>query len=180
MPNKTKKTQIQDDVREDMLKKIFSLKDSGEGRMGADAIDDKKRRYELKSGSKKMVTTARDVGLHTIKKWREKHWLVGFGKVKQNKFLFDEIFYLSPNDMEPFYQKIENKIQPDLDLLEEIKINLSKKMDQTKLERLEYLILRGYTLNNPKIPYSYIVDNGHLLKKWNSKELEAAIGLRTK
>ena len=79
-------TIIQDDTRERMLKKMFGLKDSNEGRIGADAIDDLGNRFELKSGTGKSVTTTRDVGLHTLQKWLGKHWLVGFGEIKLDNF----------------------------------------------------------------------------------------------
>ena len=80
--------QIQDSVREEMLMELFGLMDSGEGRIGADAVDKNGRRFELKSGTKKSVTTARDIGLHTLEKWRGKHWLIGFGKQCITKFSF--------------------------------------------------------------------------------------------
>ena len=141
--------QIQDDVREDKLKTLFNLLDSNEGRIGADAKDKEGRRFELKSGTKRSVTTARDVGIHTLDKWRGKHWLVGFGSIKSNQFEFNEIYYLSPEDMEGFCKKIHNKIFPDLQLwnsAEEILKN--NNFDGERIIRLEYLIKRGYTLTN--------------------------------
>ena len=174
-------TIIQDDTRERMLKKMFGLKDSNEGRIGADAIDDLGNRFELKSGTGKSVTTTRDVGLHTLQKWLGKHWLVGFGEIKLDNFEFIEIYYLSPNDMKGFCEKIFNKINPDLIIFEEAK-KILKKNNFTfdKIERLEYLVKRGYTLNNPKIPYKYIKDNGIFLNEWSEESLKNAIKLRSK
>tara|TARA_Y100000294_G_scaffold159874_1_gene163087 strand:- start:548 stop:766 length:219 start_codon:yes stop_codon:yes gene_type:complete len=65
--NASRGGQIQDAVREEMMMEMFDLKDSGEGRIGADAIDCDGRRFELKSGTKKSVTTARDVGLRDFR-----------------------------------------------------------------------------------------------------------------
>ena len=174
-------SRIQDDKREKLLKKLFRLLDSDEGRIGADAKDESGNRFELKSGTKRSVTTTRDVGIHTLKKWLEKHWIVGFGKIVSKKFKIEEIYYLSPNDMREFCQKIESKISPDLNILNEVCAMLKKeKYSSEKIERLKYLVNRGYTLNNPKIPYKYIVSNGVLLKKWNKKSLKDAISLRSK
>tara|TARA_A100001015_G_C14952222_1_gene697218 strand:- start:939 stop:1487 length:549 start_codon:yes stop_codon:yes gene_type:complete len=174
-------SRIQDDQRENLLKKLFGLLDSDEGRIGADAKDKFGNRFELKSGTKKSVTTTRDVGVHTLKKWLGKHWIVGFGKINFGKFEFEEIYYLSPNDMRGFCQKIEKKISPDLNIFNEVQNILKKeKYSSEKIERLKYLVNRGYTLNNPKIPYKYIVENGVLLKKWNKKILNEAINLRSK
>jgi hypothetical protein len=171
--------QIQDSVREEMLMELFGLMDSGEGRIGADAVDKNGRRFELKSGTKKSVTTARDVGLHTLEKWRGKHWLIGFGEQINREFNFTEIHYLAPKDLEGFCKKIEIKIKPDLNILEDAKIILNEQnFDSQKLERLEYLVTRGYTLNNPKIPYRYVLDNGTRLTRWTESELQNAILLR--
>ena len=83
--------------------------------------------------------------------------------------------------MRGFCQKIEKKISPDLNIFNEVQNILKKeKYSSEKIERLKYLVNRGYTLNNPKIPYKYIVENGVLLKKWNKKILNEAINLRSK
>lgn len=171
--------QIQDDVREDMMRKMFGLLESSEGRIGADAVDASGRRFELKSGTKRSVTTARDVGLHTLEKWRGKHWLVGFGAIKSGQFEFEEVYYLSPNDMEGFCQKISSKISPDLAIWDKAKAYLSScDMNAQEIDRLEYLVNRGYTLNNPKIPYKYILDNGVKLTDWNEQALQRETNAR--
>ena len=157
------------------MRKLFKLSESGESRIGADAVDNEKRRFELKSGTTKSTTTARDVGLHTLEKWLGKHWLIGFGEKKSGQFQFNEIFYLSPEDMKPFCDRIREKIQPDLDLLKKVKTALGDRVSDEERSRLEYLVNRGYTLNNPKIPYAYVEANGTKLTKFNAKTLKKAI-----
>lgn len=156
---------VQDKNREEKLRKLLNLIDPKEGRMGCDAIDNKNRKYELKSMTKNSCTTSRDVGLHTIQKWRTRHWIIGKGKNLKNGFVFEEIYYVSKKNMEEWYLSIENKIKPDLDLLKKITqiLKKNKKITKLNIERLDYLIKRGYTLNNPKIPLDYIKKKGTLL-----------------
>ena len=73
---------FQDDDREEAMIALFDLyKDESEGRSGIDAflkLDGKSIPFELKTTSQGSVTTVRDFGSEHIRKWKNKHWLIGF------------------------------------------------------------------------------------------------------
>jgi hypothetical protein len=73
---------FQDDDRERTMIEIFDLcKGKTEGRSGIDAflkIDGENSPFELKTTSQGSVTTVRDFGLEHIRKWKNRHWLIGF------------------------------------------------------------------------------------------------------
>lgn len=73
---------FQDDDREEAMITLFDLyKDETEGRSGTDAfleIDGITIPFELKTTSKGSVTTVRDFGPDHVRKWKNKHWLIGF------------------------------------------------------------------------------------------------------
>ena len=73
---------FQDDDREEAMIALFDLyKDETEGRSGTDAfleMDGIIIPFELKTTSKGSVTTARDFGPDHVRKWKNKHWLIGF------------------------------------------------------------------------------------------------------
>lgn len=103
---------FQDDEREDAMIALFGLyKDESEGRSGIDAylkLDGSTIPFELKTTSNGSVTTVRDFGPDHIKKWKNKHWLIGV-------FLSGEEYYLygSPVLMAPWIQEKESYIKPD-------------------------------------------------------------------
>ena len=116
---------FQDDEREEETRKLFDLeKVESEGRSGIDAIlkmGRKKIDFELKTTSNGSVTTVRDFGPDHIKKWENKHWLIGvYSNGKPDYFL-----YGSPKDMEPWIDQVANYIKPDLDLSKIISKKLS-------------------------------------------------------
>lgn len=103
---------FQDDDREEAMRKLFELyKDDGEGRDGVDAHLDFEGRaipFELKTTSNGSVTTVRDFGPDHIKKWKNKHWLIGF-------FVDGREFYHygSPKMMAEWIEGKEAYIKPD-------------------------------------------------------------------
>jgi len=106
---------FQDDDREDAMIALFDLyKDKTEGRSGVDAFlktDGKIIPFELKTTSQGSVTTVRDFGPDHIRKWENKHWLIGFF-IKGREYYK----YGSPSMMAEWIQSKEKYIAPDFKL----------------------------------------------------------------
>lgn len=155
---------VQDDRRERQMIERFGLLSSGEGRMGADAIDEVGNKYELKSATKQGVSTGRDVGIHTLQRYRTRYWIICQGINRRTGFEFQECRFLSPTMMEGWFSSIEERLQRDLDLLGRVLRDMvGLNYSEDEMNRLEYLVRRGYTLNNPKIPWRYVQDHGILI-----------------
>ena len=109
---------FQDDERENEAIRLFELiKDEDQGRSGVDAYlahGEALIPFELKSTSKKAVTTVRDLGPDHIEKWRGKHWLIGFYLPNQSVYYH----YGSPVAMSPWIEKTWDYIRPDFLLAE--------------------------------------------------------------
>ena len=108
---------VQDDKRERLMCRLLKLK-AGGTRSGVDAFldtSDARRHFsiplELKSTTTGSISTARDVGMDHIAKWRQCVWLFGFFD-RSGKQL-SSIACLSPSEMEPWIGKIETYIRPD-------------------------------------------------------------------
>ena len=103
---------FQDDDREEAMRLLFNLyKDDNEGRDGVDAhlnIDGQAVPFELKTTSKGSVTTVRDFGPDHIKKWKDKHWLIGFF-IQGRKYYH----YGSPSMMQDWIKSKEEYIALD-------------------------------------------------------------------
>lgn len=116
---------FQDDDREDAMIALFNLyKDKTEGRSGVDAflkIDGMIIPFELKTTSQGSVTTVRDFGPDHIRKWENKHWLIGFF-IKGREFYK----YGSPAMMAEWIKSKEKYIASDFKLAKLVpaKINL--------------------------------------------------------
>ena len=101
------------------------------GREGNDAIDDDGQEYELKSVNialTKSFSTHHHMNPTIIAKYRKVPWI--FAMYRGIELL--EIFRLEPSDMEPWYQKWENKWHAD----------------------------GGKDINNPKVPLTYVRERG--------------------
>jgi len=116
---------FQDDAREIEMRELFNLrKDDKEGRSGIDAvldINDLTIDFELKTTANGSVTTVRDFGPDHIKKWENKHWLIGF-------YDDDGVMYYkygSPKMMRAWIQEKAQYIQPDFAIVDLISNNLS-------------------------------------------------------
>ena len=189
---------FQDDDREEAMIALFDLyKDETEGRSGVDAFlktDGEIIPFELKTTSQGSVTTVRDFGPEHIRKWENKHWLIGFF-IKGGEYYK----YGSPSMMSKWIKNKEEYVAPDFKLAKLIpaKINFEdmyriigkkdvytyddakaiqkmqykkeqylqlqdleqgyspKRMLEIVKDRVQYLIERGSTLNNPHIPFTY-------------------------
>ena len=144
--------------------------------MGADALGDHDEPIELKSTTKEGVTTARDVGPHTLTKWREKYWIVGKGHQVGEKFEFEEIYFLSPSMLEEWLGTLEAWFRDNLRILDQVKELLrNSKVSEEDQTRLAYLVERGMTKNNPKIFMQYVREHGVRIGRDHARSLRTLI-----
>lgn len=115
---------VQDDERERELVRLFNLVwDPLHERSGTDAyldlaVDGSRYRIEVevKSTTGDTVSTARDVGLEHIAKWRSKFFVIGYYTKDARRPELRYALCLSPADMEPWIASIEDKIRADFEL----------------------------------------------------------------
>jgi len=142
---------FQDDQREEETGKLFGLKkDKNEGRYGVDAIlqiKGKTLKFELKTTSTGSVTTVRDFGPDHIKKWKDKHWLIGvYGARGKPKYFI----YGSPDAMKQWIDEKANYVKPDFDLSDIISHNLSLEDMYSILGKKEKYTLKDAQLLHKK------------------------------
>ena len=115
---------VQDDERERELVRMFNLDwDPAHQRGGNDAVldvrvDDRTYRFEVevKSSTGTTVSTARDVGMDHIQKWRRKLFVIGFYSRTAGRPEIQRSLCLTPLDMEPWIALIEARIAIDFRL----------------------------------------------------------------
>ena len=115
---------VQDDERERELVRMFNLEwDPAHQRAGVDAlldvdVDGRSYRFEVevKSSTGSTVSTARDVGMDHIQKWRRKLFVFGFYSKEARRPELQHCLCLTPLDMEPWIASIEAKILMDFKL----------------------------------------------------------------
>lgn len=115
---------VQDDERERELVRMFNLAwDPSHQRAGVDAVldvtlPDGQIRFEVevKSTTGTTVSTARDVGMEHIQKWRRKLFVIGFYSKEARRPELQRCLCLTPLDMEPWIASIEKKILIDFKL----------------------------------------------------------------
>ncbi len=118
---------------------ITGLKDIP-GREGNDAVDREGNEYELKSVNIKLTktfSTHHHINPTIIAKYRKVDWI--FAVYEGIELI--EIYRLTPEDLEPYYDKWEKKWKADGDK----------------------------DINNPKIPLKYVRENGKLIYKMENK-----------
>jgi hypothetical protein len=128
---------VQDDERERELVRMFNLVWSPDHqRSGVDAflditVNHEKYRLEVevKSTTGNSVSTARDVGMEHIEKWRKKLFVIGFYTKDAKRPELRKCLCLTPTDMEPWIASIEKKVLLDFKIAEKA----SKKLDQHDL-----------------------------------------------
>lgn len=104
------------------------------GREGNDAVDNTGQEYELKSVNIELVrgfSTHHHMNPVIIAKYRKVPWIFAIYR----HITLESVYKLTPNDMEHWYTKWENKWHAD----------------------------GGKDINNPKVPVSYVVEHGQLL-----------------
>ena len=115
---------VQDNERERELVRLFNLQwDAAHQRSGVDAyldvhVSNGKVRFEVevKSTTGGTVSTARDVGMDHIQKWRKKIFVIGFYSRTVGRPELKSCLCLTPLDMEPWINSIEQKILPDFQI----------------------------------------------------------------
>jgi hypothetical protein len=114
---------VQDDAREKELCNLFNLNwDPNHARAGTDAHLDipiagglQRIDFEVKSTTGSTVSTARDVGTGHIERWRCKHWIIGFYESQHGiRARLRYSLYLTPLDLQPWLDTLEEYIQPDV------------------------------------------------------------------
>jgi hypothetical protein len=115
---------VQDDERERELVRMFNLSwDPAHQRAGVDAellIEVGAQRIrldvEVKSTTGATVSTARDVRIEHIRRWRKMFFVVGFYSREARRPELQRCLCLSPLDMEPWIASIESKVLIDFKL----------------------------------------------------------------
>lgn len=151
---------VQDNGREAALIDLFRLS-AGGGRIGIDAFDESGHPFELKTTSKGGVSTARDVGPHTVGQWLSKYWIVAMGKNYRSGFSISNVFFLAPVHLKAFCDRIMSRFQADIELSERVKAILHERgFTADEVARVARLLHRGMLLNDPNIPKTYVLQNG--------------------
>lgn len=166
---------VQDDSREKTIAKQCGLKTTDQ-RAGVDAFDKHGNPFELKSGTKSGITTARDVNLKTIGEWRRKYWIIARGRNRKARFEMEELYIVHPDDLESRFKEIESNIRDDIRKGKRV-LAAARKHDipDGTLDRVKYLIQRGSTLNNPKIPLALIREVGTELPVKSSSKAKSEL-----
>lgn len=110
---------------------MFNLEwDPAHERSGTDAyfyVDTASGRFtvtvEVKSTTGGSVSTARDVGMNHVQKWRSMFWVIGY--YSKGGLKLSTCLCLSPAQMAPWIQGIDDKIRPDYILAERASRNLN-------------------------------------------------------
>ncbi|OEZ99930.1 hypothetical protein [Duganella sp. HH101] len=162
---------VQDDERERELVRMFNLDwDPAHQRAGVDAllkidVDGRLCQFEVevKSSTNTTVSTARDVGMEHIRKWRSMFFVIGFYSKEARRPELKHCLCLTPLDMEPWIAAIEAKILIDFRLA----IRAAKRL---VLEDLHDVCgaQDSYTLHNAKQLHK---------QQWTSEEYAAALDM---
>jgi hypothetical protein len=159
LPKVNDKVRVQDDRREVQLAKLLDLIPRT-ARAGHDAEDSDGNHYELKTTTMAGFGTARDVSRSMIDIWRTRYWICAKGRNLASGYEFDEIYFLSPSMLNGWFKNMEQKFEPDEAIRDKALPKLKDTLTKKELKRLKYLIDRGMTYNNPKIPLNYVRKNG--------------------
>ncbi len=123
---------VQDDAREQELVREFNLQwDPDHQRSGVDAtleieVGGRTLRIdvEVKSTTRKGVSTARDVGLDHIQRWRRMFFVIGTYDQRGHRLALQKSLCLTPLDLEPWIAGIESYVAPDYQLAQRASASL--------------------------------------------------------
>ena len=124
---------VQDDERERELSALFGLDwDAAHQRHGVDAIlrdivvDGRSYDFEIevKSSTDFDIGTARDFGMHHIRRWRKMLFVFGFYSKERGRPELKNCLCLTPVDMEPWLTSKEAQMNVDFRLAERVPRNL--------------------------------------------------------
>jgi hypothetical protein len=139
-------------------------------------MDEKGRLYELKSTTRDRVSSARDVGMGHLTKWRRLNWIFGRGNYRGRTFDFEQIYFLTPAQMEPWFSVMEEKITRDDALFERVlKVLQRSGFTVEEREHVRLAFRRGVLLNDPKIPWGYIQTHGVRIDNDHAKQLRKLV-----
>lgn len=161
---------FQDNRRESQIAAFLGLHAS-ERRAGEDATDSGGNAFELKSASNNQVTTGRDVGVHTINKWREVFWVVAVGTQDEKGLQMTALFVAHPKHLEPWFGKLEALLKDEERRY--TRVLKAAKKGGAVLEDIDFVkqkCQRGITRNNPKIPLQLFRDRGLALNHQSPRE----------
>lgn len=159
---------VQDNSREVLIANHCGLQ-INPSRSGPDAHDSAGNPFELKSTTRSGVSTARDVGLHTITEWRRKYWLVAAGYNYHSGYQITELYLAHPDDLEPRFSEIEQHVLSRLAPCEIVlEAARAAGVDSKILDGCSEIMERGATLNNPKIPLWIVEQNATKLDPTNA------------
>jgi hypothetical protein len=169
------RTRVQDDSRERQIAMLCALMLSDK-RDGPDAFDASGNPFEIKSATKQGITTARDVGLHTIEVWRSKYWIIAAGENLTSGFRIDGLWVCHPDDLESRFRHIESDLAASWDKCQQV-LDAARRLgtDETILSEVQDRLQRGITKNNPKIPLHVVTRNGLLLPHKNPRQIPATL-----
>lgn len=128
--------------------------------MGSDARDEFGNRYELKTVTTANVTTGRDIGPDYLQRLRESYFICARGHNTEYGFATQDIYFLTPDMLEDWILVIEGRMANDRALVDLAIDTLQRSGFEGDLARLRQIGYRGFTLNNPKITWSYITSHG--------------------
>lgn len=150
---------VQDDAREQQMAALLNL-NRASTRTGSDARDEHGNRYELKTTTTASVTTARDVGPDYLDRIGMSYLIAARGRNTDFGFTIDEMYFLSPEMLAEWISTVEARLSGDRTLVDSAIGSLVAASFEGDLDRLRYLGYRGMTINNPKIPWSYVTSHG--------------------
>jgi len=166
---------VQDDIRERQLADLLRLERSA-GRTGSDARDESGNRYELKTTTRGGVTTGRDLGLDYLERMRRSYLICARGQ-QGLTFRFEEIYFLAPSMMQTWIDIYYLRLTTDRDLVESALETLAAAAFPGDITRLRQICYRGFTINNPKIPWKYVHDHGVRLEDEPALHLRQLIAI---
>lgn len=141
---------------------MLGLSQANLSRSGTDALDEAGNPWELKSTSKGGVWTARDVGADALQRWRRKYWAFVCGaNLKGFGFRPEHVVLCHPAHLEPWFPGIEARFAGDVALLDRVSAALLAIAHvAAEVPRIQVLVKRGLTLNNPKSSWALIIAAG--------------------
>ncbi len=162
---------VQDDVRErELCRALGLLWNQAHARGGEDAVlkltmEGVEYRFsvEVKSTTGNTVSTARDVGMDHIRRWRMKLFVIGFYDHQDKRPELQRLLCLTPVDMAPWIDSIAEKVEPDY----KIALRASRQLDLADL----------YDVCGPKEVYT-VSDAKRLHKsQWSAAQYNEAIDI---
>lgn len=181
MDKRWEQTAAQDTFREYQLIEFCGLT-KHKSRTGHDAEDALGHRFEIKTTTYvgAGVTTARDISLEMIDRWRRQFWIVGFGKEyqksSQKQFEVKELFLCHPRHLEPFFAKLERKIKRRIAYATRMReFAMRDEVCRTDMSEVDNMLnIRAVTLSMRNIP-NRLIRGGLRLDHTNSENAQKMI-----